>query len=105
MIRMKDWYYNKAFSIEEKRALETCYNTKILKETEKALNVRFDTDFGSITTWIPKSVLLEIEVYNKGDKVKTYYGVGEVIETDEEIVKVLVNEEVKMFTITKVERV
>lgn len=32
---------------------------KFLKETEKAVNVMFCTDFGNIFMWCPKSVLVE----------------------------------------------
>lgn len=54
------WIIEKNLSFEQQRAVR-CGDpvTKVLKETEKAINVCFETDFGNIYMWCPKSVLVE----------------------------------------------
>lgn len=38
-------------------ALKLAYNIGVERETEKALLLCFETDFGNITMWAPKSVV------------------------------------------------
>ena len=54
---IKNWFLNNNFSDNE-RYLISVSTTNIEKETEKAILVNFKSDFGSFTSWIPKSVIL-----------------------------------------------
>ena len=65
----------------------------IVKETEKAALLRFETDYGMIQSWIPKAALqveeqrptpAEAEVFSAGDKVlHQTFGEGVVLSVDE----------------------
>lgn len=53
------WIINKNLSVEEASAIQCGHpTTKIIKETEKALNIMFETDLGNIFMWCPKSVMV-----------------------------------------------
>ncbi|MEK0384972.1 hypothetical protein [Lacticaseibacillus paracasei] len=53
------WIIKKNLSQDEVSAVLTCTaGISIVRETEKAQLVRFDTDFGKIEMWTPKSVLV-----------------------------------------------
>lgn len=54
------WIIEKNLPAEEVSAIKCGHpTTKVLKETEKAVNVMFATDFGNIFMWCPKSVLVQ----------------------------------------------
>lgn len=54
------WIIEKNLQSEEVLAIVCGHpTTKVLKETEKAVNVMFTTDFGNIFMWCPKSVLVK----------------------------------------------
>lgn len=53
------WIIEKNLSQEEAYAVRCeCYKTKVMKETEKAVNVMFCTNYGNVFMWCPKSVLV-----------------------------------------------
>ena len=54
---IKNWFLNNNFTDNE-RYLITVSTTSIERETEKAVLVKFQNDFGSFKSWIPKSVIL-----------------------------------------------
>lgn len=60
---IKYWFYEKNFTNTEKDAIsngssfEDGGDYEVMKETEKAINVKISTDYGNIYKWIPKSVL------------------------------------------------
>lgn|SRR5690554_6317583 len=58
-IKIKDWFLLKNFNTQQYQALKNGYDAKIEKETEKACLLNLSTDFGVITSWIPKSVIEE----------------------------------------------
>lgn len=55
-MRIKNWFLNKNFSQNERLVIEQDDYT-IISETEKAIRVRFMSDYGNVTTWLPKSVV------------------------------------------------
>ena len=54
---IKNCFLNNNFT-ENERYIISVSTTNIEKETEKAILVNFKSDFGSLTSWIPKSVIL-----------------------------------------------
>jgi len=55
----KSWFVDKNFSQGERYVIECAVaggEYKVKKETEKAVMVRFESDYGSIVRWFPKSV-------------------------------------------------
>ena len=57
-IRVKDWFFRKNFSANERYAISVSYSSSVERETEKAVLVRWSTKFGAITRWVPKSCLV-----------------------------------------------
>lgn len=55
-MRIESWFLNKNFSQNERMVIEAG-EYEINKETEKAVNVTFTSDYGNITRWIPKSAI------------------------------------------------
>lgn len=53
-----DWILSENLSNEEYSAMQYATSMSVERETLKAELVSFDTDFGNITTWVPKSVLV-----------------------------------------------
>ena len=60
MLSVKSWFINKNFTENQKAALDTVYDYKIEKETEKAYFLNAETDYGCIKFWCPKSCTVEI---------------------------------------------
>lgn len=56
---IKDWFLEKNFTQNERYAISTCNDIETKKETEKAMLFTFHTEFGTITKWIPKSVIVK----------------------------------------------
>lgn len=50
------WFLNKNYNSNERIAITTARYAVIEKETAKALLVRFETEYGNIKGWFPKSV-------------------------------------------------
>ena len=61
-LRVKQWFIDKNFTPEERYA-ESVSDKEIVRETEKAVLIRFVSDFGAFTKWIPKSCLMTEEDY------------------------------------------
>ena len=53
---IKSWFLQKNFTQGEAYAINTARSFKIERDTEKAILVKFNTDYGMIKTWLPKSV-------------------------------------------------
>lgn len=56
---LQDKYIKGEISMKEFGMIETAYDTEILKETEKALYVKFLSELGSCEIWVPKKCILE----------------------------------------------
>lgn len=56
---LQDKYIKGEISMKEFGMIETAYDTEILKETEKALYVKFLSELGSCEIWVPKMCILE----------------------------------------------
>lgn len=61
-LRVKQWFIDKNFTPEERYA-ESVSDKEIVRETEKAVLIKFVSDFGTFTKWIPKSCLMTEEDY------------------------------------------
>lgn len=61
---LPDWYIIKNFTQNERYAIETV-EPKFEKETEKAKLVSWNTEFGTIKKWIPKSIINNTYKNNK----------------------------------------
>jgi len=54
-----DWILSKNLDNDEYYAVTSCANEmNVERETEKAELVSFSTDYGHVTVWVPKSVLV-----------------------------------------------
>ena len=60
--RVKNWFMVKNFTSSERVAIMSSDEMIIEKETEKAVLGKWNTKFGAITKWIPKSCL-EIDAF------------------------------------------
>lgn len=54
---IKKWFMEKEFSASERYAIETGDEPAVARETEKAVLLKWDTDFGTISHWVPKSCI------------------------------------------------
>lgn len=61
-IEIKSWFVLKNFTPEERYA-ESVSDKEIVRETEKAVLIKFVSDFGTFTKWIPKTCLMTEEDY------------------------------------------
>lgn len=59
-LEIKSWFVLKNFTSEERYA-ESVSDKEIVRETEKAVLIKFVSDFGIFTKWIPKSCLMTEE--------------------------------------------
>ena len=81
---MKSWFLDKNFSQNERYVIGLSLinsenDVKIMSETEKAVKVKFCSDFGNITCWIPKSCCLsreEAEAEEKEREERLQRGLG-----------------------------
>ena len=55
--RIEKWLVGKNFTQEELAAIDTCSESYIERETEKALLIKWPTKYGTISKWIPKSCI------------------------------------------------
>ncbi len=68
---VKNWFINKNFNSQEAYIINLACNSKefiILKETEKAVFIQFNSDFGSLKSWFPKSTLKTEEDVKEEEK-------------------------------------
>lgn len=59
---IKGWFLDKNFSQNERYIINLAMmgdELETLKETEKAVQLRADSDFGTLTFWCPKSCILK----------------------------------------------
>lgn len=56
-LAVKSWYMEKEFTQSERYAISTADAPVIESETEKAVLLKWSTDFGTITKWVPRSCL------------------------------------------------
>ena len=59
---IKGWFLDKNFTQNERYIINLAMNgdeLETLKETEKAVQFRADSDFGTLTFWCPKSCILK----------------------------------------------
>lgn len=54
-IFLKSWFLHKEFTQGEQCAINCCDGCYIDRETEKAYLLRWNTEFGVIKHWVPKS--------------------------------------------------
>lgn len=59
-MKVKSWFLNKEFTTDERIAISTV-DPQIKKETEKATLLRWNTEFGFVEKWVPKSCIEEIK--------------------------------------------
>lgn len=52
-----DWFLDKNLTQNERYAISTARSTNIASETEKAIRVEWNTEYGTIRRWVPKSLL------------------------------------------------
>lgn len=58
---IKSWFYEKNFTAAEQLAISTSDAPAVARETEKALLLKWDTDYGTIQHWVPKSCIITDE--------------------------------------------
>lgn len=56
---IKEWFLNKEFSASEKQVYYKSV-LKVVKETEKAVQIKMDSKFGAIIKWVPKSCMVNL---------------------------------------------
>ena len=86
-MKIESWFLNKNFTGNERLVIEQDDYT-IISETDKAIKVRFMSDYGNLTTWLPKSVVFcgEVKTTNKKE-IKTKAGeIKEIAFMDRNIV-------------------
>lgn len=57
-VMVKEWFLRKNFTFDEAYIIGISYKSVVEKETLKAALVRFTSELGSKTFWIPKSCLM-----------------------------------------------
>lgn len=57
---VKDWFMKKEFTRHERFAIDDA-EPELVCETEKAVKLRWPTDYGAIVRWVPKSCLYTAE--------------------------------------------
>ncbi len=104
-MEIKNWFISKNFNQQQRQAIENGYELEILKETEKAYQMKIVTDFGNIFSWIPKSVIVE-DHFKANEMVKsTAFGIGTVIKCIDDFVQVKFENSIKTIMFTFLERV
>lgn len=64
---IKSWFLIKNFTPDEKYVIEVS-DREILRETEKAVNIKFTSKYGNLFSWIPKSVFMTKEDERKEEE-------------------------------------
>ena len=65
MIYVKEWFIDKNFNQNERYGISVADSCSVEKETEKAVLVKWETEYGNITRWIPKSCTMTEEEMQK----------------------------------------
>lgn len=67
---IKDWFLRKNFSQNERYAIQCADEMKIERETEKAILVKWNTEWGFIKRWVPKSCFYTVaEIEAEAEKI------------------------------------
>ena len=71
---VKSWFINNNMSDSERYCINECNASfTIERETEKAYRGFFDTNYGKIYAWVPKSVCMtEEEAIEEGNKINAW---------------------------------
>jgi len=56
-LRVKRWFLQKSFTQGERYAIETADRADVVKESAKAVLVKWVGKYGNVTRWVPKSCL------------------------------------------------
>ena len=65
---VKEWFLRKNLTSEQMYAYRVGDGAYISKETEKAVLIKNDTDFGTVSFWCPKSCLMTKEDVEKEEE-------------------------------------
>ncbi|MHC1786145.1 MAG: hypothetical protein AB9880_03670 [Christensenellales bacterium] len=57
-VRIQPWFMNKEFSQSERYAIQTAEAPIVSRKTEKASLLKWATEFGTITKWVPDSCII-----------------------------------------------
>jgi hypothetical protein len=60
-MEVKTWFLNKEFTSSQRIAISTAEAPTVQRETEKAVLLQWNTEFGVITHWVPKSCIVTDE--------------------------------------------
>ena len=55
-IYVESWFITKNFNQQQQYAISRAESVEVIGETEKAVKVACFTKYGTITSWVPKSV-------------------------------------------------
>lgn len=69
-MRIKEWFLSKNFNDNERYVISVSDIT-IEKESEKAVYIKFESNFGIIKRWIPKSCIMTDEEVKEELRIKT----------------------------------
>ena len=58
---LQDLFIKGEITMKEFAMIETAYDTEIMKETEKAVYVKFLSELGTCEIWVPRKCILEKE--------------------------------------------
>lgn len=58
---VKDWFIRKNFTQDERYVISVADSVTVAKETEKAVYICYDSKFGKLFKWVPKSCLMTAE--------------------------------------------
>lgn len=61
---VKNWFLTKNFNANERIAISETEPT-VERETEKAMLLKWNTEYGIITSWIPKSCIVDTPAVKK----------------------------------------
>lgn len=87
-LRIANWFMIENFNENERIIIESADNITVEKETENAINVKFDSDYGIIACWLPKSVVTtdyQYKVLSNGTGEFIKIATGEIKEIKEKL--------------------
>ena len=57
-LRVAGWFIQKNFNQNERMVITSADSAAVVKETEKAVRVKWVSDYGTVFGWVPKSCLV-----------------------------------------------
>lgn len=57
-IRVARWFLQKNFSQSERLVIDCADSAEVVKETEKAVRIKWTSDHGAFFAWVPRSCLV-----------------------------------------------